>query len=377
MPKILEKVNKQNKTCSYFYWFEQKFTSLVQEFFQDFWEQTFEIKLFSITNNQNIKQDKISSGETYFAKPVPHLTKNIIYRLNSSLVKILLEGSLGVKNKFQISNLTDFEVYLIEHFVNSLNGEIIKILRSPHGIQKRELKSEEIYNVTFALMNEKQILTKFAISIPAVFLEPEPVTVVYNEDIASNTITSYMRVKAGSTRLMLNEIKALDVDDIILLEKSQINKMHIVNGDFSYEFKVNPDPSIMLDLDEDENDAGGEIMSDKNMWDDIQIEVSAEFDKVKMSLGELKQMTTGMVIDLADAFNDKISLLVEDKIVAKGDLVIINDRYGVRLTEIISEPAQEAPQAPRAATEQTTPKTEVNQNAEEDFDYSDFDDEGH
>ena len=152
--------------------------------------------------------------------------------------------------------------------------------------------------------------------------------------------------------------------------------MYIKNGNFSYEFKVNPDPSIMLDLDEDEHDTGSETMSDKNMWDDIQIEVSAEFDKVKMSLGELKQMTTGMVIDLADAFNDKISLLVEDKIVAKGDLVIINDRYGVRLTEIIAEPSQGAP-AKAESQQAQAPKAENNQNAEEDFDYSDFDDEGH
>ena len=376
MPKTLEKVNKKNKNCSYFYWFEQKFTSLVQEFFQDFWEQTFEIKLFSVTNNQNIKQDKLSSGETYFAKATEHLTKNIIYRLNSGLVKIILEGSLGVKNKFSISNLTEFEVYLLEHFVNSLNGEILKILRSPQSIQKRELKSEEVYNLTFALMNEKQILTKFAISIPAVFVEPEPVAAIVNEDIASNKISTYMRVMAGSTRLTLNDIKALDVDDIILLEKSQINKMYVKNGNFSYEFKVNPDPSIMLDLDEDEHDTGGEIMSDKNMWDDIQIEVSAEFDKVKMSLGELKQMTTGMVIDLADAFNDKISLLVEEKVVAKGDLVIINDRYGVRLTEIISESAQDAP-VPAESAPKAEPKAEAAQNVEEDFDYSDFDDEGH
>lgn len=376
MPRVLEKVNKKDRNCSYFFWFEQKFTSLIQEFFQDFWEQTFEVKLFSITDNQNIKQDKISSGETYFAKATPHLTKNIIYRLNSGLIKIILEGSLGIKNKFSISKLTNFEVYLLEHFVNSLNGEIIKILRSPQNIQKRELKSEEVYNLTFALMNEKKVLTKFAISIPSVFLEPEAVEIVRNENIADNSISSYMKVKAGSTRLMLNEIKALDVDDIILLEKSQINKMYIKNGNFSYEFKVNPDPSIMLDLDEDEHDTGSETMSDKNMWDDIQIEVSAEFDKVKMSLGELKQMTTGMVIDLADAFNDKISLLVEDKIVAKGDLVIINDRYGVRLTEIIAEPSQGAP-AKAESQQAQAPKAENNQNAEEDFDYSDFDDEGH
>ena len=45
----------------------------------------------------------------------------------------------------------------------------------------------------------------------------------------------------------------------------------------------------------------------KNIWDDIQIEISAEFDKVKMSLGELKQITQGEIIDLNSIFETKIS----------------------------------------------------------------------
>ncbi len=47
----------------------------------------------------------------------------------------------------------------------------------------------------------------------------------------------------------------------------------------------------MLELDEDEHELGADMSDNQNIWDDIQIEVGAEFDKVKMSLGDLKQIS--------------------------------------------------------------------------------------
>ena len=113
------------------------------------------------------------------------------------------------------------------------------------------------------------------------------------------------------------------------------------------EFKVNPEPSIMIDAQRDddesefENEKGDYMPDNKSMWDDIQIEVSAEFKRVKMTLGELKQISKGLVIDLGPIMNNEISLLVENKTVAKGELVIINDKYGVKVTEVFASKKQE------------------------------------
>ena len=74
-----------------------------------------------------------------------------------------------------------------------------------------------------------------------------------------------------------------------------------------------------------------------NMWDSIQVEVGAEFEKTKLSLGELKQISEGLIVDIGSIYDNKIDLKVEDKIVASGELVIINDRYGVRINEIFTE----------------------------------------
>ncbi|MCD8024375.1 MAG: FliM/FliN family flagellar motor switch protein, partial [Candidatus Gastranaerophilales bacterium] len=112
---------------------------------------------------------------------------------------------------------------------------------------------------------------------------------------------------------------------------------------------------IMLDLEEGEEEDINEYKENnmpetKTMWDDIQIEVTAEFKKVKMSLGDLKQISKGLVIDLGAVMNNEISLLVENKTVAKGELVIINDKYGVKINQVL------ATQNPANQIEENTPE---------------------
>lgn len=127
-----------------------------------------------------------------------------------------------------------------------------------------------------------------------------------------------------------------------------------------------------------------------NMWDTIQVEMGAEFEKVKLSLGELKQISEGLVVDIGSVYDNKIDLKVEDKIIASGELVIINDRYGVRVNEIFTEEkdtasnnaqiAQESPDQLQIEQDDA-PQTEIQpppvqgdeEFNEEDFDYSDFD----
>ena len=135
-----------------------------------------------------------------------------------------------------------------------------------------------------------------------------------------------------------------------------------------------------------------------NMWDTIQVEINAEFEEVKLTLGELKQISEGLVIDIGSVYDNKIDLKVEDKIVASGELIIINDRYGVKINKIFTEEKNQASQNAQYSEEQRTeayeqmpvqaepaqadtnyeeqPLIQQNENSEvneEDFDYSDFD----
>ena len=105
-----------------------------------------------------------------------------------------------------------------------------------------------------------------------------------------------------------------------------------------------------------------------NLWDSIQVDMSAEFDKVKVTLGELKSIEEGLIVDLCSVYDNKVSLKVGGKRVASGELVIINDRFGVRIEKV--NDSDKAPQSSAPAGE-AAPEAQT-ENSGEDFDYSDF-----
>lgn len=381
---------KTNESIALSYgWFEAEFLPKIIEGLNIFWESEFEVKLVSISSFDTVKKDKISAGETYFAKPVKiNSHQNVIFRLSAGFIRTVFHSILGSSAPtFQLSNLSGLEVKILNSFLDFMQKQICQMLLPYDEIPKYALKNKEEYNLTFAVKKDGVAGAKLVITLPQNVLVPNYLPKEREvENRISDSFTTLVAVKAGTTRLTLSELKLLSAGDIVLLEKSNINRMYVKSGTLLKEFKISPDPGLMIDLNEEEHDVGniGGATVPKNMWDDIQIEVSAEFEKVKMTLGELKQITNGMVIDLADAFNSKISLVVENKVVARGDLVIINDRYGVRLDEIIQDdptvqdavPAAkvaaiaQADKAPQAAAQEAPEAA-----ADEEFDYSDFEDE--
>jgi flagellar motor switch protein FliN/FliY len=104
------------------------------------------------------------------------------------------------------------------------------------------------------------------------------------------------------------------------------------------------------------------------LWDSIQVDMAAEFDKVKVTLGELKSIEEGLIVDLCSVYDNKVSLKVGGKTIATGELVIINDRFGVRIGKV-----NESEGAPSVGTANQHDGAN-GQPAEggEDFDYSDF-----
>ena len=132
-------------------------------------------------------------------------------------------------------------------------------------------------------------------------------------------------------------------------------------------FKLKPNSGIVEPYDTVNSIGGVEDnnMSDSNLWDSIQVDMSAEFDKVKVPLGELKSIEEGLIVDLCSVYDNNVSLKVSGKLVASGSLVIINDRFGVRIERVSeSNPANNYNQH-AVAQESETPKSD-------DFDYSDF-----
>lgn len=69
---------------------------------------------------------------------------------------------------------------------------------------------------------------------------------------------------------------------------------------------------------------------------DIPIEVTVELGRSKMLVNELLRLGQGSVIELSKLAGETLEILANQKLIARGEVVVVNDKYGVRLTEVIS-----------------------------------------
>jgi flagellar motor switch protein FliN/FliY len=69
---------------------------------------------------------------------------------------------------------------------------------------------------------------------------------------------------------------------------------------------------------------------------DIPLRVTAELGRTKMSIREVLELGQGSVIELSKLAGEPLEVLVNEKLVARGEVVVVNEKFGIRLTDIIS-----------------------------------------
>ncbi|GAA2504508.1 flagellar motor switch protein FliN [Winogradskya humida] len=73
-----------------------------------------------------------------------------------------------------------------------------------------------------------------------------------------------------------------------------------------------------------------------DMLHDVEMEVSAELGRTRMSVRELLSLSPGAIVELDRAAGSPADLLVNGRLVARGEVVVIDENFGIRITEIVS-----------------------------------------
>ena len=81
--------------------------------------------------------------------------------------------------------------------------------------------------------------------------------------------------------------------------------------------------------------AGGESKS-LDLILDIPLTVAVELGRSKMLINDLLQLGQGSVIELTKLVGEPLEVLVNEKLIARGEVVVVNEKFGVRLTDIVS-----------------------------------------
>ena len=69
---------------------------------------------------------------------------------------------------------------------------------------------------------------------------------------------------------------------------------------------------------------------------DIPLEVTVELGRTKMLINDLLKLGQGSVIELSKLAGESLDILANQKPIARGEVVVVNEKYGIRLTEVIS-----------------------------------------
>ena len=79
-----------------------------------------------------------------------------------------------------------------------------------------------------------------------------------------------------------------------------------------------------------------EIQAGLPFLSDVSMSVSVEFARSKVTVKRVLALNKGSVIELDNMAGEPLDIRVNGKLVARGEAVIVNDRFGIRVTEIIS-----------------------------------------
>jgi len=353
----LENAKEERKTPLHYYfdWYEKTFCEKLTGAGSEFLASDVEFKLVGISD----APCSIWKDSDYFVTQL-RISKehSVTIKVSDAAANLIFRKALGDRPKesgyLKLKDITELEATILTAFTEFLYKKISGNFITPKEIQSVKHKGnnnkERTIYLTFYIcgntygFNEgisknqdeagkiifgfPQFITKSIAPInkPECLLDIDYFTPCLVET----------DIIAGYSRITLEDVKNLDSEDIVILEKSNLYSMILKNHE-NLRININPDPNLVINLDDEENGDDTVSKVTGNIWDSLEVDLSAEFEKVKIRLGDLRHVVEGLVIDVAPIAQNKIFLNVEGKQIASGELVIVGDKYGVKIIEVYDD----------------------------------------
>jgi flagellar motor switch protein FliN/FliY len=99
---------------------------------------------------------------------------------------------------------------------------------------------------------------------------------------------------------------------------------------------LDPQPAEMATLKPDAPDGGANRELNLDVVLDIPVTLSMEVGRSRVSIRNLLQLSQGSVVELERATGEPLDVFVNGTLIAHGEVVVVNDKFGIRLTDVIS-----------------------------------------
>lgn len=322
-------------------------------------------------------------------------------RLSEGLCQTLFETTLGKavnEPAFSMGRIRNFEVFLLERFSRKLFQVISPVLLKQPGKKAPSPEHDPMMHLVWVLDSEPEVSSQLVLTVPQSCLKtdteglalPSPRRWVLDDSVFL-PCKGDVSVRLGITRARLDELQQLEPGDIILLEQSLLRYCQIrdpVGGGWLTVPLRLPERWTLLNTLSQQGTMTmpNETQQKQNIWDNLQVEVTAAFDPIKLPLKQIKEIEQGLVLEIGDLMDNRVKIEVEGHPVAWGELLVLGDKFGVRIQGLSEVAATESSAAMPMALSTPAPETQeiaVNEVANEDagsdnfdldLDDSDFDD---
>lgn len=124
-------------------------------------------------------------------------------------------------------------------------------------------------------------------------------------------------------------------DELLRQAEQQLSEAISVRSDSPGEVLATPQPFMFPELKTAPIPASSGGLP-REVIDDIELDVTLELGRAEVTIEELMQLREGSVVPLDKAENDPIDILANGRLVARGEVIVVDGKFGVRICEVIA-----------------------------------------
>lgn len=272
-----------------------------------------------------------------------HNNLNGQIRIDAKLTEFLLDEAFGpstVNQPFSIKKINSLELEIIQGFLSNIETKMRNFWEVD---PKHPYLLDTIYLVWLICSKEGEV-GRVAFGIPASFKPKEAEKEKPSESIDINKLANTgikvpIDLRVGLTKLTFREIKSLEYGDLIIFEDSDASKFEWHFGEIGLVLPERDHPVFVQEVENIQELAKEMLKASHNVDDDplssLPLELSAEFQKVLIPLKQVLELKSGGVLPLGPVLDSELTLTAQGKPVAKGELVIVGNQFGMRITELL------------------------------------------
>lgn len=310
---------------------------------QEFWNVLPGLKLFSIAKSPHyywhmqdfyVAQKGLDKEGKRWAQ----------LRISEGICQYLFEtvlGKLPEEPDFTLANIRSFEVFLLERFSRKLFQILSQSLLKPPGKKAPPPEKDAMMHLVWVMGGGPEQINQLILTAPQSCLRTHfeesvsPVVWHLADDVFLQAHAQVV-LRVGRTGARLEELQQLEPGDIVVFEDSHIGQWELMNPVTRGWQKVAvsvPEARRIPDLltKQGTRAMANEMHVKPNIWDNLEVEITASFNPVKMPLKQIKEMEQGLVVEVGDLMDNRLQIEVEGHPVAWGELLVLGDKFGVRI----------------------------------------------